>query len=508
MESCPPSTDIPQICNSPSQATAICNSPSQATANWYSQERSVGELLNRIFERETIYEEIRNILTDFERKCKQPNYKKGIYLYGAPGAGKTSFVNSLLRSLNYDIVSYDAGDVRNKVLIESIASSNMSNRNVMSMMERKTKKIAIVMDEIDGMNGGDKGGINALIKLIRQKRTKKQKMEFETNIPIICIGNYHIDKKIKELMKVCHVFEIKSPTLAQIETILSFSLPCNTTLKPKMLQYIQGDLRKLDFMIQIFHNYSPEQAEDSLDNIFLAKTHDTDSKHTVHLLFQSPALIHQHEQYVTDTERTIVSLLFHENVLDILQSVEERNIKIWDGKKSKGVYFEILQNICFADFIERVTFQSQVWAFNEMSFLVKTFYNNYLLHEHFPNCPSYCPPVENMRFTKILTKYSTEYNNQIFICKLCQELKMDKKDLFSFFTHLRKLHGAHFTDENELFNRVFDLFQSTNITKLDIKRMYRFLDRNSKNDTYLNELDEEYIIENEIDPWKTIEIDT
>ena len=76
------------------------------------------------------------------------------------------------------------------------------------------------MDEIDGMNSGDKGGLNALIKLIRQKKTKKQKQENTTLNPIICIGNYNIDKKIKELMKVCNVFELKTPTQPQMKTLL------------------------------------------------------------------------------------------------------------------------------------------------------------------------------------------------------------------------------------------------------------------------------------------------
>ena len=57
------------------------------------------------------------------------------------------------------------------------------------------------MDEIDGMNNGDKGGINELIKLLRAKKTKKQKLEDTTSIPIICISDYHNDKKIRELMK-------------------------------------------------------------------------------------------------------------------------------------------------------------------------------------------------------------------------------------------------------------------------------------------------------------------
>ena len=66
------------------------------------------------------------------------------------------------------------------------------------------------MDEIDGMNNGDKGGINSLIKLIRPKKTKKQKTEEITNNIIICISNYQVDKKIKELIKICHSFELKS----------------------------------------------------------------------------------------------------------------------------------------------------------------------------------------------------------------------------------------------------------------------------------------------------------
>jgi len=97
--------------------------------------------------------------------------------------------------LDYDIINYDAGDVRNKALIDNIASNNISNRNVLHMMTKKVKRIAIVMDEIDGMNNGDKGGITALIKIIRQKKTKKQRLENMTMNPIICIGNYYIDKK-------------------------------------------------------------------------------------------------------------------------------------------------------------------------------------------------------------------------------------------------------------------------------------------------------------------------
>ena len=43
----------------------------------------------------------------------------------------------------------------------------------------------------------------------------------------------------------------------------------------------------------------------------------------------------------------------------------------------------------------------------------------------------------DVRFTKVLTKYSTEYNNSLFFQNLCKQLNMDKKDLFSYFMNLK-----------------------------------------------------------------------
>jgi len=115
------------------------------------------------------------------------------------------------------------------------------------MFHKKIKKIAIVMDEIDGMNNGDKGGINTLIKLIRPKKTKKQKQEEMTMVPIICISNYHMDKKIKELMKVCNSVELKVPNAQQINTIVNHIMPdIDNKIIPHINEFVQNDLRKLN----------------------------------------------------------------------------------------------------------------------------------------------------------------------------------------------------------------------------------------------------------------------
>lgn len=111
--------------------------------------------------REAIYHNIRDFLASFQKNKSDLTFQRGIYIYGAPGSGKTEFVVRLLKELNYDMVKYDAGDIRNKSIIDSITQHNISDKNIMSIFQRKVQKIVIVMDELDGMNNGDKGGITS-----------------------------------------------------------------------------------------------------------------------------------------------------------------------------------------------------------------------------------------------------------------------------------------------------------------------------------------------------------
>jgi DNA polymerase III delta prime subunit len=433
--------------------------------------------LNTLLDRKLIADDIKKQLKLFRANNENVQHKKGFYIYGSPGCGKTSFVTELLKELDYDIVKYDAGDVRNKNLIDTIASDNMSNRNVLSLMTKKVKNIAIVMDEIDGMNNGDKGGINALIKLIRQKKTKKQRLENTTMNPIICIGNYNVDKKIKELIKVCNVYELKSATSSQVQSIITKILPTisvKTEVKIEtLLSYIQSDMRKLGFVYDMFKSGSDLLTTETIETIFHTKTYNEDAKKITNALIHTPIHISKHALIMNETERTIVALLWHENIVDTFSNVTKR--------RALPVYLQILDNMCYADYIDRITFQYQIWQFNEMSSLIKTFYNNYLYHNAFPENRQKSKLPE-IRFTKILTKYSTEYNNMVFITNLCQVLDMDKTDLISMFQELRLNNGEDFCNQPPRINEYEGIFINYGLTKLDIKRMYRYMDKNVKKD--------------------------
>ena len=424
---------------------------------------NINKLLDRSEQEKKLYE----YLNYFEENKQKMEVRRGIYVYGSPGTGKTEFVTKILKKMNYDILKYDAGDVRNKNVIEEITKNNMSDKNIINLFLNQVKKIAIIMDEIDGLNSGDKGGINTLIKLIRPKKTKKQKKENITMIPIICIGDYHIDKKIKEMMKVCVTIELKSPTTAQLETIINLLMPkLDPVLLNNMRPYITGDLRKIKAIYQIYKNQQSILKNKIITNMFQPKIKNEDTKHITKKLLNNKYTISQHQMLMNETDRTSVGLLFHENVIDIISKIDI-NLGI-------PFYIKLLRNITFSDYIDRITFQKQIWVFNEMSSLIKTLYNNHLYNEKFGHLNlKFNPPV--VRFTKVLTKYSTEYNNILFIQNLCRQLNMDKKDMLSYFLYLR----TKYNDED-----IYELFNNENydISKLDINRIYRFINNYTNTD--------------------------
>lgn len=428
--------------------------------------------LNILLNRTEEVEKIKQMLIDFEQNKNDLTIKRGIYIYGNPGTGKTTFVMNILKEMDYDIIKYDAGDIRNKSVIETISKHNMADRNVMSMYYKKIKRFTIVMDEIDGMNNGDKGGINSLIKLIRPKKTKKQKMEEITLNPIICIGNYHIDKKIKELMKVCHTIELKSPTNAQVSSIIDKLIP-GFDIRINLLNYIQNDLRKLKTIYDLHKNNSEILNNKNIGDIFLTKSYNDDMKKITKKLINNNYPIEEHLTIMNETDRTIVGLLWHENIIDML-SKTKKDISI-------PFYLETLDNICFADYIDRITFQKQIWQFNEMSSLIKTFKNNKLYHDTFDGKKKQQYNPSEVRFTKVLTKYSTEYNNSIFIQNLCQELSMDKNDMFAFFLVLKNKYNS---------TEIEALFENYEISKLDINRIYRYLEKYTKENAETEDIED------------------
>ena len=60
--------------------------------------------LNTILNRDTAEDKLKEILNLFEKNKQLMTTRRGIYIYGSPGSGKTYFVKDILKKLDYDII--------------------------------------------------------------------------------------------------------------------------------------------------------------------------------------------------------------------------------------------------------------------------------------------------------------------------------------------------------------------------------------------------------------------
>lgn len=410
------------------------------------------------------------------------NNKRGLFIYGKSGVGKTHLIKEYLKNHNYDPIFYEPHEQRNK---NSLLLDNMSNTrvNVLNMFKKEQKKVVIVIDEIENMNNGDKTGITSLIKSLKIKKNKKKDVK---NVnPIICISSTNSEKKIKELMDVCQVINMDKQTDTIINNILTNKIGFT---HEKIVGLVSGNLHKLKIILEYFSIISSDKeitekkevSEYNSNNIFIDYFFDSSesTKEIVHKLYINNYKMNYHKKIISDNDRTIINLIWHENIGNILNEIK-------DTKKKLLLYKCILDNICIGDLIDRVIFQNQIWHLGEYSSLLKTFYNNWIVHTYISDSNMSYLKIQKkpIEFTKVLTKYSTEYNNNIFITRLCEKLFFDKKDLFWFFTNM--VINEDDDDNSDIdintdnINNdelsIYDKLSNYDITKLDINRMIKII---------------------------------
>ena len=246
--------------------------------------------------------------------------------------------------------------------------------------------------------------------------------------------------------------EIVSPTRLQIKELIdTIFTELNDVIKIKLLDKI-NNLNQLNMYLQIYKTNKSFIYSILNTDMHIGDNVNTDTKIMTQKLLLQKQTMDNHLQ-INETDRTIIALLIHENIIDLF---EKSNITI-----TMPLYLKILQNICFSDYVDRITFQKQIWQFNEMSSLLKNMYTLYLLD-------GYYMKLKDIRFTKILTKYSTEYNNKLFIQSLSQSLMLDKKDIIDYIYQLLK--SNNYNEEMILLK-----LENTDISKLDLNRFGRYI---------------------------------
>lgn len=164
---------------------------------------------------------------------------KPLLLVGSPGTGKTSFVKSLAKHFDYDLIELNASDLRNKINLESIINPILSNSSLFG------KKILLFLDEVDGISTRDDfGGTSFLGTLLK-----------DSQIPIIMATNSR-STKMKEIIK-----NSKAVTFHQLSSYASYLLiqrilyeenqSLDEKVKLDLIKQSKGDARSILNGLQI-----------------------------------------------------------------------------------------------------------------------------------------------------------------------------------------------------------------------------------------------------------------
>lgn len=258
----------------------------------------------------------------------------------------------------------------------------INNNNIFNVLHKKSCQRVIIIDNIDYLQNGDKTLLGYIVKYMKQLQKKQN---IGTNSPkMVFIGTNKDDKKVLEIESL-------------VDKVLIFE---------EQMKFV--DVNK-------------------------------SVKESVQRLLTDPNFVS-----TRICEKTIVSLVYHENIIKCI----DNNYRFYE---------KFLKNFTHGDYYDRISFQRQLWQFNEMSFYLKVVENNNNYHECLhKNDDNYDANNSNSEldiiFTKILTKYSNEYSNLNFIISCCNKLNCQK---------------------SELINMVLSYEDIPRLTKLETKRLQR-----------------------------------
>ena len=359
---------------------------------------------------------IKDSIKSYINEMEKNNSYKFLYIYGENGIGKTTIIKDVVKSMNYNINYIDCN--YNKLTLEELLNIS-NNKDVYSMFFNNIKSKAIIIDNINYYLHNDKSYFNNFIKLLK-KNVKQKNYKF---VPFIFINTIQEEKKFIELSKISHNLKILPPSNLHLQEIIKqlypniFKLKNYKNIINNIFIYLKNKYYKIDNLKYFYDNNLITTKFDN-SNYFNNTINDNDNIKLLTKNFLEFKYNLNDLDIINYSDRTSLSLLIHENIIKLF----DNNLTLSNLK----IYKKILENFIFTDCIDKNIFLHQIWQLNDIIYIIKIYYNNFILSK---NNLLKTIDLNDIIFTKILTKYSSEYNNYNFILINTQLYSINKKNL-------------------------------------------------------------------------------
>jgi hypothetical protein len=253
-----------------------------------------------------------------------------VIVAGATSIGKTYSINKIAAHLNYEIIGIDNNNCYNSQFLKDIIQKSTSSSFIQILTNNFQKKV-IIIDNFDSLFIADKTINITLLKILLENKLK--------NIPIICISNNDIIKKIGDIKKLCVLYLLSTPNKEEITELLSNTTADAAESKAdapdaanisKCCLNCNGNLNKLFRDINNINN--DKLYSDSVDNssdINILYSNDFNRQQTKRIIIKDPWMI---------------PLKFHEN---LIINLNNRNLPL---NKYNEYYKGFMNIMCLYDY--------------------------------------------------------------------------------------------------------------------------------------------------------------
>lgn len=408
--------------------------------------------------------------------CRDPTIPKALLLSGCPGTSKTTVAHLVMKDFGYDIIEYNASDIRSKKLVEENLSKIIDTSRVDKGIRAGCRPFGIIMDEVDGMSSGDKGGMMQLIKTINplrgcksNRRTDRERIMNRWIPPVICICNSDYGKKIKELKKECLHIKFDRPTISDLCTVArrvieSEHMKLTDTAITLIAESSQGDFRRLMCLLQDLSKYKDTSID--VDSIILnrqiiaQKVVELNNFDIVKRIFNqhlSPSEINT----IYDGNKSILPMLVHENYLNIIDA------QTTTFANKLNAICKTIDSISIGDNIDKMIYNSQGWHLQTIHGICSCYIPNYYANIHsrpVTNRVQWTTALHHFSaqkatYKRVLSISNTIYNGRIY----------DINDIYV----LSNLIMYNLLDPNGDFNAAIKLIAKYNITLYYLNKLVK-----------------------------------